>query len=101
MPSIENMKLILGINDTSKDDVLTLYINRASNFVLDYCNIDESSLTLSLKEVIEDIAVFNYRNKGIENVISEGKGSLSESYRESLPSDIYRRLNEYRRMKFV
>ncbi|MCI1590377.1 head-tail connector protein [Heyndrickxia oleronia] len=99
MPILDDIKLLLEINDDSKDSILSLYISRATNFVKDYCNIDV--LTPSLEESVEDIAIFNYRNKGVENIQSEGKGSLSEEYREGLPSEIYKKLNEHRRMKFI
>ncbi|MBD8006543.1 phage head-tail connector protein [Bacillus norwichensis] len=99
MPFIENIKLILDIDDNSKDAILYLYLDRAENFVKDYCNIDE--LNLSLEETVEDIAIFHYRNRGVENMSSERKGNLSESYRDGLPSEIYKKLNEHRRMKFI
>ncbi|MEC1725855.1 phage head-tail connector protein [Schinkia azotoformans] len=99
MASLDNVKLILDINDTSKDSILNLYIGRSTNFIKNYCNITE--IPESLNGVIEDIAVFYYRNKGVENIQSEGKGSLSESYIKSLPADIVSELNNYRRMNFI
>jgi hypothetical protein len=101
MSSLDNVKLILEIDldDESEDDLLNLYISRASNFVKSYCSVTEISSELA--ELVEDIAVYNYRNKGIENIKSEGKGSLSESYRDSLPKDYIQRLNQHRRLKFV
>ncbi|MEC1726924.1 phage head-tail connector protein [Schinkia azotoformans] len=99
MASLENVKLILDINDTSKDSILNLYIARSTNFVKNYCNIIE--IPESLNGVIEDITVFYYRNKGVENIQSEGKGSLSESYIKSLPVDIISELNNFARVKFI
>jgi hypothetical protein len=101
MPTIENIKVLLDIaaDDTSEDNILSLYLSRATNQVLKYCNVTELDSTLD--ELAEGISIFNYRNKGVENIVSEGKGSLSESYRDDLPPDIVRRLNENRRMKFV
>lgn len=100
--SMDNIASILEVNrydDVSQDKQIELYLKRAFNQVLLYCR--QKELTLSLQEIAEDIAVFNYRNKGVENIVSEGKGSLSESYRDDLPPDIIRRLNENRRMRFV
>jgi hypothetical protein len=99
LPNLDNVKAILDIPDNSKDNVLTLYLNRATNFVKGYCNLTE--LNPTLEEVVEDIAVFKYRNKGVENIVSEGKGSLSESYRDGLPPQIIDTLNEHRRLKFL
>ena len=98
---LDNLKLLLEIdlNDNDFDGILELYLRRAENYIKSYCNL--VTLSNELNDLAEDIAVFNYRNKGIENIVSEGKGSLSESYREDLPPDIIRKLNNHRRVKFV
>ncbi|MBE2926592.1 head-tail connector protein [Anoxybacillus flavithermus] len=98
MASLENVKTLLGISDNSQDDLLNLYISRAEQFVKTYCNIEE--IPTELNSVMEDIAVFRYRMNGIENVKSETKGSLSETYRDSLPDDILSQLSRYRRVIF-
>jgi hypothetical protein len=98
MDSIDNVKILLGISDNSQDDLLNLYISRAEQFVKTYCNIEE--IPTELKSVIEDIAVFRYRMNGVENIKSESKGELSETYRDSLPQDILSQLNRYRRVIF-
>ncbi|MBW7649791.1 head-tail connector protein [Anoxybacillus sp. ST4] len=99
MASLENVKTLLGISDTSQDTLINLYLTRATSFVKNYCNIEE--IPIELDEVIEDIAVYRYRMKGVENVKAESKGSLSETYRDSLPDDIIAQLNQYRKVKFV
>lgn len=98
MPSLDNVKILLGITDNSQDALLNLYLSRATNFVKNYCNIDE--IPSSLDEVIEDIAVIRYRLHGVEGVKSETKGSLSETYIESLPTDVINQLNCHRRVIF-
>lgn len=101
MTSIDHLKLLLDIElfEHSEDMILELYLSRARNFVLNECNLKE--LNSAQEELAEDIAVFKYRNKGIENVVSESKGSLSESYRDGLPSDLIQALNSHKRLKFV
>jgi len=99
MPSLENVKTLLGIFDNDDDNLLNLYLSRAEKFVKNYCNLD--TIPAELDEVIEDIAVYRYRMNGVENVKSEQKGSLSETYRDSLPDDILAQLNRYRRVKIV
>ena len=99
MPSLENVKTLLGISDNTQDNLLNLYLTRATSFVKNYCNIDE--IPSELDEVIEDIAVYRYRMNGVENVKSESKGSLSETYHDSMPDDIIAQLNRYRRVKVV
>jgi hypothetical protein len=94
--SLDNVKVLLEIDilDVSEDDLLNLYISRSTNYVKNYCNLVD--IPPELDEVIEDIAVIRYRNKGVENIKSEGKGSLSESYIDSLPEDIVDQLNQHR-----
>jgi Phage gp6-like head-tail connector protein len=94
--AIENIKTILEIND---DAIVTLYLSRAIRFVKGYCNVTE--VPVDLYDLLEDLAVYFYRRKGVENIKSEGKGSLSESYRDGLPDDYIQSLNQHRRMKFV
>ena len=99
--SIEKLRLITGsdILDARTEALLQMYYRKAENFVLGYCN--EEIATPVLIEIAEDIALFNYRNIGVENIISETKGRLNDNYRKSLPPEIYKRLNDNRRMRFV
>jgi hypothetical protein len=97
--SLDNVAVLLEVDYVEKKQLLDLYLTRAIRFIKSYCNIAE--IPEDLFSTVEDITIFLYRNQGIENIVSEGKGSLSESYRETLPSNIYKTLNEYRRMKFI
>lgn len=97
--SIQNMKVILEITDHSQDALLTLYLNRAINFVKDYCNISE--IPLSLADTCEDIAIIRYRLHGAEGLMSESKGSLSEKFINHLPNNIINQLNAHKRVKFL
>ncbi|WBL16373.1 phage head-tail connector protein [Sutcliffiella sp. NC1] len=96
MDSLAKLSKLLDEDDF---EMLEIYLGRAQNHVKSYCNLSE--LNETQQEIAEDIAIFNYRNKGVENIVSEGKGSLSESYRNDLPPDLIRRLNQHRRMRFV
>jgi hypothetical protein len=84
---------------TSEDDLLNLYIQRATDFVLDYCYLTE--IPVILDSVVEEMAVFSYLSKGVENVSSEGKGSLSESYITEYPSNIMNRLDRHRKIRVI
>jgi hypothetical protein len=99
LASLDNVKILLGITDTSQDALLNLYLSRATNFVKNYCNVDE--IPLALDEVVEDIAVVLYRKKGVENIQEEKKGSLWERQIDFLPKEIVSQLDAYRRVKFI
>jgi hypothetical protein len=97
--SIQNVIDILEVDYMDNEKLVRKYLNRAIKYVKSYCGITE--IPESLYETVEDITIFRFRGKGIENIKSEGKGSLSESYIESLPTDIIKQLNQHRRLKFV
>ncbi|MGN7942857.1 phage head-tail connector protein [Metabacillus sp. 22489] len=99
--SVKNLKLILGIkiDDTSKDDLIKLYFSRASNFVIRYCG--HENFNQDMIEIAEDIAIIFYRNKGVENIESESKGRIVDTFRKSLSPEMYKRLNSNRRYRGV
>ncbi|KHF40707.1 phage head-tail connector protein [Halalkalibacter okhensis] len=101
MAKLDHVKTLLekDILDTTEDVLLNLYIQRATDFVTDYCNLIE--IPISLNSVIEEMAVFSYLSKGVENITSEGKGSLNESYITEYPSNIMNRLDRHRRIRVV
>ena len=97
--ALNNMGIILGIDSLQNEQLLNLYLTRAIDLVKNNCKLDE--LPVESFSLIEDISIFLYRNKGIENIKSEGKGSLSETYHESLPKDYISRMNKFKRLRFV
>ncbi|MCY9096361.1 MULTISPECIES: phage head-tail connector protein [Bacillus subtilis group] len=101
MQSLENVKTLIPIkkDDVSKDDILILFIKRAEETVLGYCNLDE--LKPGMQSIVEDIAIIYYRNRRVQNLKGQTKGSLSETYRDDLPPTIYKRLNRFRRLKMA
>ncbi|WML44085.1 phage head-tail connector protein [Neobacillus sp. PS3-40] len=98
MDYLTNVKILLEIDelDIEKDGLLNLFIFRAIDYTLDYCKINE--IPTSLSSAIEEMAVFQYRQRGIENVQSESKGSLSESYFNEYSPSIINRLRSNRRV---
>ncbi|KOO46398.1 phage head-tail connector protein [Priestia koreensis] len=101
MSSLENVKLILDLfncNET-EEQLINLYLSRAANFVKNYCQIID--IPENLTSVIEDIAVIKYQLRGVEGIKSEGKGSLSESYIDSLPLDIIQQLDAHKDDRMV
>lgn len=98
---IENAKVLADIDliDTSKDKILELYFEEARDFILDYCKVNEIPSTLY--SILSKMIVFQYRQKGLENIQSEGKGSLSEAYLTEYPPNIMNRLSRHARVKFL
>lgn len=74
---LEKLKILLGIEDNSKDYVLQLTIDIVTDMVLNYCHIKE--IPSGLENIVVSMCIDKYRaeNYGQEN--SEGKvKSISE-----------------------
>lgn len=52
---LENIKLILNIKDTSKDELILLYIDKFTKLVLGYCKLKQ--LNEALESFVEDKVV--------------------------------------------
>lgn len=89
---IETMKMLLGIdiNDTSKDNILNHYLNKAINIILGYCNID--SLNAKYNELASDYAVYLYKNKDLDGLESKTEGDKSIKIKDGIPENIKKAL---------
>ncbi|PLS04025.1 phage head-tail connector protein [Neobacillus cucumis] len=97
---IEKAKLILDMQlDSNNDTLFEYYFQNAIDFIYDYCNVSEVPTTLYT--VVSQMVAFQYRQRGIENVQSEGKGSLSQSFLTEYPPNIMNRLNRHAKVKFL
>jgi len=91
---LEIVKMLLSIEtyDTSKDDLLNHFINRAIKTALAYCNVTE--LSPEHDDTIADLAVYFYKNRdslgykqqvqGERSVTFEG-GGIPEYIKSALP----------------
>lgn len=96
---LESVKTVLDITDDSKDKLLNIYINNATDFIYDYTNLKEIPVTLN--STIIDMAIFQYRSRELENVSSENIGNVSYTFTTDYPSTITDRLNSHKRVTVV
>lgn len=100
LDAISKLKILLGIeNKDESSDKLELYLSAASDYILNYCRIE--AVPLALTSTLLKMAAFDYRAHGLDNVKSEAKGRLSESYITEYPANIINQLNPYRRIKVI
>lgn len=97
--TLDKVKIILDIDDDSKDDLLSIYSDNAKDYILDFTQIEEIPDTL--QSVIVDMIVYQYRARGVENSTTESMGALYNSYMSEYPNNIRRRLQPYKRMLFL
>ena len=96
---LENVKLMLGITDTSKDDLLSLLIENATQEVLTYTN--QKSINDSLNTAILLVVVYNFNRIGTEGVDTEGYSGVNFAYSSDYPDSIMRLLKKQKKIQTV
>lgn len=93
---LEKIKILLGITDNTKDTLLNLLIEDATQYVKDYTH--QEILPTGLDSAIRDIVVLNYNRRGTEGLQSESFSGVSQSYLDNLPKPLLKKLKNYRRL---
>lgn len=89
--ALERLKMLLGINESEQDGLLSFLIDDTINLILGYCRI--SILPRQLESLVPTIAADMYRAKGYgqetapEIVKSISEGERSVSYAETTPDN--------------
>jgi hypothetical protein len=96
---LESVKTILGITDTSKDDILNLYIYLVQDEILNYCGID--SIPDGLQSIADYMTICKYNQVGAEGLSSASYSGVNETYLNSYSPSVIQSLNRYRKAKFI
>lgn len=94
---LENIKLLLDINDSSKDNKLAYLITIAERKILDYTN--QPILLAQMESIVEELVIVRYNKLGSEGLQSESFSGVSQTFTTDIPQDIKNQLNMYRRLK--
>lgn len=89
---IDNVKVLLGLTDDSKDDVLNILLNQAEQYALSYTH---ATTTAGMDAVLERMIVFNYNRLGTEGLVSENYTGASYTYTDEYPTDIMAMLDSF------
>lgn len=92
---LDKLKLILGIKDDTKDDLLTLLIEQAIEEALNYTHQDSIE---NLRSTIISMVVYKYNRLGTEGLDSEGYSGVSFGYSSDYPDSIMRALKSQRKL---
>lgn len=92
---LDKLKLILGIKDDTKDDLLTLLIEQAIEEALNYTHQDNID---NLSSTIISMVVYKYNRLGTEGLDSEGYSGVSFGYSADYPESIMRALKSQRKL---
>lgn len=106
----EEIKLVLGISDNSKDGLIDYYIKSVTNDVKNYCNLNSIPEWLEMFIQKKVISILKYEfnaHKGIKSILEgdtklefaiEGNGEESKIY--SLNDNDRKELRNFRKIKF-
>ena len=92
---LENIKLLLGISSTEKDNLLTLLIQQAEDEAKDFTHRED---ICELQSTIERMVVYNYNRIGTEGLNSESYSGTSYNYTSDYPEQILKMLKRYRKI---
>ena len=95
---LEKVKILLGISDATKDDLLTLLIEQATEEAITYTHQDNAE---DLNTAISKMVVYNYNRIGTEGLDSESYTGASYSYSADYPDAIMRILKSKRKIVTV
>lgn len=89
---LEDLKLLLGLSDDSKDELLELIIKQAQTFAKAYTGLE--SLTPALKTCIVKMAIIDYNRLGTEGLDSESYSGTSYNYSTGYPEFVIQLLDD-------
>ena len=87
---LDLLKLLLQIDDFSKDDVCNFYLVKAKNAIKKYCVLtEEEYLLASLLNQTVELALHYYLNKKNLGLKNASEGSKSKTFEEgAIPASI-------------
>lgn len=89
---LENIKLLLGLNDDSKDQIILYYIDKVSDEILNYCNLEDlpSKLEWIVESKIYGIlkSQFSPQSTGEVKAVTRGDTRIEYNVATAESSDI-------------
>lgn len=96
---LEKIKLLLGLADDSKDDMLNVLIALCKDEAVDFCNLKEYSTKLD--SAIISMVIERYNKIGTEGVTSVSTNGINESYVDGYSEIVLSKLRKNRKVKCV
>lgn len=93
---LKKLKILLGIADDSKDELLLILLDQCEEEVVNYTHNYELE---KLENVIINLAIWKYNRIGSEGLNSENYSGVSFNYASEYPDSILKQLQAYRRIR--
>lgn len=95
---LEKIKIIIGITDDSKDNLLALLIEQATSEAI---NITHNDKTDNFENIIIQMVIWNYNRLGTEGLNSESYSGVTFNYSSDYPNTLINQLHSYRKVRIV
>ena len=95
---LTELKLLLGITDTSKDELLNTLLSQCSDNALSYTHL---ASTDTLQNVIVEMAVYRYNLIGSEGLSAEKYSGVAYNYQYNYPDYIMAQLRSHRKVRTI
>lgn len=88
--NLELLKDLVGLNifESDKDTVLTHYLNKAEQSILNYLHYTVEEMGVLFDTQIVDLAKCFYENRKATGINQQSQGSRSVSYEKGIPLEI-------------
>ena len=96
MAILDNVKVLLGITGTDKDNLLNLLIDNATEFAVTYTKNPDVE---SFYGCIQRIVVYDYNRMDTEGLTSESYSGLMFNYAADYPEAVLKPLRAYRKVR--
>lgn len=96
MARLSDIKLLLGITDCSKDELLNLLIENATEFAVNFTHNDKAG---DFAGCIARMVVYDYNRMGTEGLNSESYSGLNFNYETDYPEPILKQLRDFRKVR--
>jgi hypothetical protein len=86
---LDDIKTIIGLTDTSKDNILNIFIRKAATLIRTYLNCDDSvDITTAYPDAIIEFVMSELNRRGNEGVRQFSQGSRSGTYTNELSENV-------------
>ena len=96
---LDKIKILLGLTDDSKDELLNVLIALCKDESIDFCNLKEYSSKLD--SAIIAMVIERYNKMGTEGISSVSTNGINESYENGYSEIVLSKLRKNRKVKCV
>ena len=96
---LEKIKILLGIKDDSRDELLNVIIALCKDEAIDFCNLKEYSNKLD--SAVINMVIERYNKLGTEGTTSVSTNGINESYIDGYSEITLSKLRKNRKVKCV